>query len=338
MILVLLMVLACVIGGGDAPTATISIGETPEILLPTSEPPDGTSALATDEPPTDTAATELPDLSEVTEEPTLPSPALTLDQLLNGTYHLPYSNQWVTLVNGRFDREESPTVDEIELHAEILEPIAFGELDGDGDEDAAVLFSERIGSGPEIFVSVLVMLNEGGLPVEYFHQQKYIDDRPLIHSMSIISKRIVLDAVIHGYQDPVCCPNYPVVESFQPFDDQLFLVRFASRTPGGEERAITITSPAPESTVYGSTHVSGTVTISPFENTLAYKIYDFSGNTLSSGSIMVNSEEMGAPGTIDADISFAGISVGTPVRLELSELSMRDGSMVAMDSIDLITG
>jgi hypothetical protein len=116
---------------------------------------------------------------------------------------------------------------------------------------------------------------------------------------------------------------------------KLVLVRFTTQTPGGEERAITITGPAGGSTVSGSVQVSGSITISPFENNLMYKIFDAADNELAMGPVQVQSEDIGAPGTFNVTISLAGIPAGAMIRLEISDISMADGSLLAMDSVAL---
>ncbi|MBN2086018.1 MAG: hypothetical protein JW748_12435 [Anaerolineales bacterium] len=261
--------------------------------------------------------------------PTIAVPPLTAEMLRHGTYLLPESNETVTLVDGRYDRAES--MEDI-LHAALMDPIAFGDLNGDGAEDAAIVLSENLG-GTGFFMSVVAILNNGGAPLQ--GPSRFLDDRAALSGMVIIGGRIVVDAVIHGFEDPMCCPNFPAVQSLRLIGERLVLTRFASRTPGGVERAITITSPAEGTSVSGSAQLTGTVTISPFENNLVYKIYNSAGVELSAGSFLVDSEGMGTPGTFNVTISLAGIAAGTTVRLEISDLSAADGSLLAMDSVGL---
>jgi hypothetical protein len=261
--------------------------------------------------------------------PTVAVPPLTAEMLRNGTYALPESKEMVTLVNGKFDRADSM---ENILHVTLMDPIAFGDLNGDGAEDAAIVLSENMG-GTGFFMSVVAVLNNGGAPLQ--GPSRFLDDRAQLNGLTIIGGRIAVDAVIHGFDDPMCCPNFPVVESFRLTGDTLTLTRFTSRAGGGAERAITITGPADGTSVSGSVQLAGTVTISPFENNLAYKIYNSAGVELTAGSFLVDSAGMGAPGTFNVTISLAGIPAGTAVRLQLLDLSAADGSMLAMDSVGL---
>ncbi len=264
------------------------------------------------------------------QPPTATVPPLTADMLRNGTYALPESKETVTLTDGKYDRAESN--DNI-LHVTLMDPIAFGDLNGDGVEDAAIVLSENMG-GTGFFMSVVAILNSGGAPMQ--GPSRYLDDRAqLIGMVIVVGGRIVVDAVIHGPADPMCCPNFPVVESLRLIENQLILTRFISHTPGGDERAITITGPSEGASVSGSAQLAGTVTISPFENNLAYKIYGPARTVLAEGSFLVDSTGMGTPGTFNVTISLAGIPAGTSVRLEISDLSAADGSLLAMDSVGL---
>jgi hypothetical protein len=269
-----------------------------------------------------------PTVQVETQAPAATVAPLTADILRNGTYLLPESKETVTLADGKYDRAAS---NEDILHAAIVEPIAFGDLDGDGVEDAAVLISENMG-GTGFFVSLLVMLNQGGAPVQ--SAAYFLEDRPQINNLTITGGRIAVDAVIHGPADPMCCPNFPAVETFRYRNGSLFLVRFSSRTPGDAERAITLTGPADGAAVSGSVQASGTVTISPFENTLAYRILNASGVEIAAGSFLVTSDGMGGAGTFNVPISLAGIPAGM-IRLTVSDLSAADGSLLAMDSVEL---
>jgi hypothetical protein len=267
-----------------------------------------------------------PTVELATPEPVPTVSPLTVDMLKNGTYLLPQAGETVTLVDGRYDRAES--MEDI-LHAELRDPIAFGDLNGDGAEDAAFLISENLG-GTGFFVSLVAILNDGGIPVQT--ASRFIEDRPQINGLTIMGGRIAADLVIHGFEDPLCCPDFPAVQTFRLAGDKLVLTRFTSKTSGGDERAITITGPVDGSAASGSVQVVGSVTIAPFENNLSYRFFG-GGAELGAGSFLVDAGEMGGPGTFNVSISLAGLVAGTTVRLEISDLSAADGSMLAMDSV-----
>jgi hypothetical protein len=254
--------------------------------------------------------------------------SLTTGMLKNGTFKLPQLGETVRLANGKYDSD--PSAENI-IHAVLLDSIAFGDLNGDGVEDAAVLFSENSG-GTGDFISVVAVLNQNGAPVQ--SADRLIDDRAKINGISIANGRIVVDAVIHGVGDPLCCPNFPVKETLQLRNNQLILTHFTSAPSGGSLREILLSAPAQDAAVTGSMQVAGSVTVSPFENTLRYSIFDGGGNLLGSGPIMVASGGMGTPGTFNSPIDVSAIPGGAVIRLEVSDLSAADGSILAMDSVE----
>lgn len=259
----------------------------------------------------------------------MPAAGLTLEQLKNLEYRLPTYQKLVRLVNGKYMAGSG--VDYLAVN--LLEPIALGNLDGDGQADAAVLLAEN-GGGSGTFISLLALLNRAGQPQQT--GEILIDDRPLINSLKIAGGKIILEAVIHGTDDPMCCPSFPVTETFTLDGAGLTLRRLESITPNGSQRAINITNPAAGDQVAGSIQLQGSVTIAPFENNLVYRLYDQQGSLLAEGPLNVDAANPGDPGTFDAPLDLSALPAGLPVRLEVLDLSPADGSTLAMDSVELI--
>ncbi|HPD63343.1 MAG TPA: Gmad2 immunoglobulin-like domain-containing protein, partial [Anaerolineaceae bacterium] len=107
---------------------------------------------------------------------------------------------------------------------------------------------------------------------------------------------------------------------------------------GSEEHVITIDSPRDGDTISGSVRLIGSMPIGPFENTLLLRITDLSGGELLHEGFMVQTEDLGAPATFDNTVLIPGIAPGTRILLTLSELSMADGSPIALDSVLLVVG
>ncbi len=105
--------------------------------------------------------------------------------------------------------------------------------------------------------------------------------------------------------------------------------------PGG--RLIVIESPRPNAAISlasGGVAVSGRVTVSPFEATLTGRVYDARGAALGIGPIHVQAEA-GQPGPFAGTIPLdAGASPG-PARVEIAELSARDGSVIISASVPI---
>jgi len=258
---------------------------------------------------------------------------LTLQMLQNYSYLAPQYNRSAPLKDGTFTTNSSAETFTASLQPEV----AFGDLNGDGAEDAAVLLAEN-GGGTGVFVSLTAVLNENGAPMQV--ATAFIDDRPIIGALEISNGKIILDVTIHGPNDPMVSPTMKVSETYQMPGTgitSLVLTRFISYTPNGSKRTITISNPKNGDPVSASIQVQGSMPIGPFENTLAYRLYDESGNKLAEGPFMVNSDGTGGTSTFDAPVDISALPKGIVIRLELVDVNMADGSTLALDSVELAT-
>jgi len=101
-------------------------------------------------------------------------------------------------------------------------------------------------------------------------------------------------------------------------------------------RAIAIAAPVAGAIVSSPVEVRGRVAVTPFEATLAYRIYDHNGRLVGRGPLMVNGE-LGKPGTFRAALPFAD-GAGLPGRIEILDLSPKDGSVLANVSVEVRLG
>ena len=260
-------------------------------------------------------------------------PALTVDALRNAAYTLPnfigdlFSYQ---LTDGKYTLGDPTVTGYVEVT--LPDTYAFGDLNQDGVNDAAVLLAENFG-GTGVFVSVNAVLNEGGQPRHA--ASTMIDDRPQIGNLDIRDGEIYLEAIVHAFDDPACCPELSVTRSFKLNNTSLMLVRATTRLSTGQERAITIDSPSDDTEVRGDLIITGSVTIAPFENTLTYRVYNEQGNELSVGPIMVSAADFGAPGTFTFTLDTNTFPKGR-ARIVIADLSAADGSVLALDSVEVI--
>jgi hypothetical protein len=264
------------------------------------------------------------------ETPTVP--ALTVEQLKNAEYvvsafgtgaSLPYK-----LTDGKYENGSGSTF----VSLTLLDFFSFGDLNKDGLSDAAVLFAENYG-GTGVFVSLAVVLNENGQPR---HKASYlIDDRPQVNSLDLRDGTVFLDTVVHAPNDPGCCPEMQVTRAFQLVGDSITLVHATTRLDDGRERAILIESPLDGAEVSGQIVLTGTVTISPFENTLTVRVYNEQGNELFVGPVTVAAPELGAAGTFTVTIDASAFPLGR-VRIVVADLSAADGSILALDSVEIL--
>jgi len=108
-------------------------------------------------------------------------------------------------------------------------------------------------------------------------------------------------------------------------------VHLTAATP---PRLIQLDSPSQGARISSSVRVRGFVSVSPFESTLRYRVYDANGQVIGEGPIMVASE-MGQPGDFDGQCWFTAEASG-PGRVEVAEISPKDGSVVASAVVDVV--
>jgi hypothetical protein len=280
------------------------------------------------ETPPSLPTTEPPVYTEpATPAPTVPP--MTLDMLKNATYMLPFYGRTVTLTNGAYQEGSGAEI----FSVSITGAIAFGDLNGDGLEDAAAILVEN-GGGTGQFESVVVMINQGGVLAQAGVAQ--LGDRVQINSLAIQAGRVLLDMLVQGPNDAMCCPTQPLTQAYQHLANGLFLMHATSKTLSGAERTITITSPANNAEVTTPVTVTGSVSMTPFENTLIYRIYKVANEEIIANPLMVEAAEMGGPGTFTLDLDLTKAGVTGPIRLEILDISMADGSTLALDAIILV--
>ncbi len=54
------------------------------------------------------------------------------------------------------------------------------------------------------------------------------------------------------------------------------------------------------------------------------------------GALSVSAADLGAPGTFDTIIPIGSALSGAVIRLEVQDISAADGSLLAMDSVELV--
>lgn len=271
--------------------------------------------------PTDTAR------PSASPQPSLPG--LGVSQVMNMQVELAAQDGHpiVHLTNGEYHAGSAPNSTDYTDVRLVADHIALGDLNGDGLGDAAALLAENYG-GSGVFVSVIAVLNSGGQPVQA--GAALIDDRPKVTGLGIKNRRIVFAGTVHAPADPGCCASMPVVETFGLTKGGLKLQRLASGMP---EHSISIQSPPYGSLVPpANVQVSGTVSVPPLENTLAFRAYDATGKEWVRGAFSVSV----TAGTFGGTIDLSPVPAGILLRLEVSDISPADGSAMAMDSIEML--
>jgi hypothetical protein len=285
-------------------------------------------------PPTSLEQTTPEPINELTSSPatstTVPD---AVEEIRNAQYQLGAADtlQVVQLSDGNFEQGTPGSDDFISI--QVTDFVAIGDLNEDGTEEAAALVSENY-SGTGVFVFLTVYSRVDGAWT--FQSSAMVDDRPQLNELSIENNEIFLDAIIHGTDEPMCCPTLRTTRHYRFVDNLLDLVDYTTFTPDGQPRTITIESPPSGTDVFTSVPIKGQVAIAPFENNLVYRIYDLSGIELSAGTLTVSAPDLGAPGTFESLIPLGKVLSGAIIRLEVQDLSAADGSLLAMDSVELV--
>ena len=269
------------------------------------------------------------------QAPQTPSPAPDyVARMRNAQYQLgiPDSLQVVQLIDGQFEQGTPGSADFISVH--VTDFVAAGDLNADGVDEVVALISENYG-GTGAFVFLAVYADRPGTTV--FQTSTIVDDRAELNALSIANNEIFLDATIHGPEEPMCCPTLRTTRHYRLAEGgQLDMTDYTTFTPDGRPRTITIGSPANGAEVFSSVQIKGSAAIAPFENNLTYSIEDVGGVELSRGAISVSAPNPGAPGTFDVVIALGNILSGAVVRVEVQDINAADGSLFAMDSVELV--
>jgi hypothetical protein len=255
------------------------------------------------------------------------NPGLTVEMLRNGSYHGAFFDRTFDLVDGAYSNGSATDPYSVRM----LDVYALGDLNGDGAGDAAIILVENTG-GTGQFESLVVVLNMGGAAVQA--GQVPLGDRVRINSVAIEAGAITLDMVVPGPNDPMCCPSQPETQTYRMVESSLWLTRLTSRTPTDQERSLTVLAPAEGAEVTNPFTINGSVTIAPFENTLACHILLPDGTKVNEFPLMVDSGgEMGAPGTFTHTFDLGNAGITGPVIFQFLDISAADGSTLALGSV-----
>ncbi len=113
-----------------------------------------------------------------------------------------------------------------------------------------------------------------------------------------------------------------------------WLTRMSTTTPNNQERAIIINSPADDASVSNPFTISGSVTIAPFENMLACRIYLPDETKVNESSLTVDSGGVaGGPGKFTKTFDLGNAGITGPVVIQFLDLSAADGTTLAIGSV-----
>jgi hypothetical protein len=191
-LLLVLLLSAC----APAPTPAIAVPPNPPTALPPSPiPPTPTPAAA------------------ITPTQALPDPA----QLKSGSYVLSAANGLkVTLVDGKF--EFNDTAKHVTARGQLLEPVAYGDVDGDGRADTVLIIAVNNG-GSGTFHELIVLLAGKGQAAS-----RVMGDRISEKKLTIQNGSISLEYIRSGPKDPLCCPTEHALTTLQYKNNDLVVL------------------------------------------------------------------------------------------------------------------
>ena len=145
---------------------------------------------------------------------------LTADALRNATYQHEFPKEGkAQLQDGKYEEAIEGVASKI--HIALTDSIAFGDLNGDGINDAAVVL-EASGGGSGTFRSLEAVINEGGAPVHV--ASALLGDRIHLEALTIEEGVITVQMVTHKRSDGMCCPTLRVVQRYQLTEGALQLL------------------------------------------------------------------------------------------------------------------
>jgi hypothetical protein len=148
-----------------------------------------------------------------------PPPPLTVEMLKNAEYHSEWPAEGVAkLTDGEYQEEIVPGAASKLIIVVYPDMHAFGDLNGDGVDDAAVVLATS-GGGSGTFISLEAVVNDKGTAKHVASAP--LGDRVQVKSVVIESGEITVDMVTHGPDDPMCCPTVEATQKYKLQGDTL---------------------------------------------------------------------------------------------------------------------
>ncbi len=117
---------------------------------------------------------------------------------------------WLVTREGRYEYRTTPGAAPIKLKG--VGPNAFGDLKGDGPDDAAVVLAQDLG-GSGTFMTLAAVISDQGIP--RYQAGTSLGDRVKVQSVVIKGGVILVTLTGHGPNDPMCCPTQSQTRSFR---------------------------------------------------------------------------------------------------------------------------
>jgi hypothetical protein len=117
------------------------------------------------------------------------------------------NNVPVKLVDGKLNF--SDPANNLKVVGQLIEPPAFGDLNGDGLTDAVLIIAANTG-GSGTFHELIVVLAQKGQAADLL-----VGDRIQEKQLTIQDGKIILEYLRAGKNDPLCCPSEHAKTTYQ---------------------------------------------------------------------------------------------------------------------------
>jgi hypothetical protein len=155
-------------------------------------------------------------------------PPLTLNALKNAEYQSEFpKSKKARLTDGKYEEEIVPGAASKLTIMIYPDMYAFGDLNGDGVDDAAVVLATSAG-GSGTFISLEAVINDKGTPKHIASAS--LGDRTRLKSIAIQAGEITVTTLTHGPNDPMCCPTIEGTQKYKLQGDKLTQVSSTSAT------------------------------------------------------------------------------------------------------------
>jgi hypothetical protein len=157
---------------------------------------------------------------------TAPSLPLSEATLKNATYTLPDIGA-VQLKDGSFEHKYGEGATQVNKVGYMQ--AALGDLNGDKADDAAVILWANTG-GSGTFIYLVAVVNQNDAPQQVAAQ--LLGDRVKVQNLAVQNGQIVINVLIFGPNDPMCCPSQLVIRTYRLEGGALKVVSEVKPTAG----------------------------------------------------------------------------------------------------------
>ncbi|MGH2412952.1 MAG: hypothetical protein ACRDEA_04505 [Microcystaceae cyanobacterium] len=132
--------------------------------------------------------------------------SLTPEILKNATYEIPNQGT-VKLTSGVYQSTSGAN-----LSVTLSDKIAFGDVNGDGVNEATAILAVNTG-GSNVFMYLAAVVAEDGNPKNI--DTIYLGDRVKVETLAIEAEKITVKMLKHSPTDPACCPTQEIIQAYQ---------------------------------------------------------------------------------------------------------------------------